>query len=72
MHKTKDRKFPAIINNTISGNIQFVSHLELEFHGPTLWVLYTHSTDDREQCGGMTFTTTQELAEHNRKEHGVG
>ena len=25
-----------------------------------------------EQCGGMTFTTTQELAVHNRKEHGMG
>jgi hypothetical protein len=25
-----------------------------------------------EQCGGMTFTTTQELAEHNHKEHGMG
>jgi hypothetical protein len=25
-----------------------------------------------EQCGSMTFATTQELAEHNRKEHGMG
>jgi hypothetical protein len=25
-----------------------------------------------EQCGGMAFSTTQELAEHNRKEHGMG
>jgi hypothetical protein len=25
-----------------------------------------------EQCGGMTFATTQELAEHNRKEHDMG
>ena len=24
-----------------------------------------------EQCGGMTFETTQELAEHNHKEHGM-
>jgi hypothetical protein len=24
-----------------------------------------------EQCGGMAFTTTEELAEHNRKEHGM-
>jgi hypothetical protein len=24
-----------------------------------------------EQCGGMTFDTTKELAEHNRKEHGM-
>ena len=25
-----------------------------------------------EQCGGVTFSTTQELADHNRKEHGAG
>jgi hypothetical protein len=25
-----------------------------------------------EQLGGMTFSTTQELADHNRKEHGAG
>jgi hypothetical protein len=25
-----------------------------------------------EQCGGMTFSTTQELADHNRNEHGAG
>jgi hypothetical protein len=25
-----------------------------------------------EQCRGMTFSSTQELAEHNRKEHGMG
>ena len=25
-----------------------------------------------EQCGGTTFATTQELAEHNRKEHDMG
>jgi hypothetical protein len=24
-----------------------------------------------EQCGGIAFNTTQELAEHNRKEHGM-
>jgi hypothetical protein len=24
-----------------------------------------------EQCGGMAFNTTEERAEHNRKEHGM-
>jgi hypothetical protein len=24
-----------------------------------------------EQCGGMSFNTTEDLAKHNRKEHGM-